>query len=162
MDMIFHMFFGLVISKILYGDYLFSVMVFSMLPDLIGTIYLQILHIKTSSKKSIRKFMHDWRNKSTFYGKIDKFLYRIAHSILGLVIISVISYFFFENFISLSILYLSHILIDVFTHDKEYSTRLFYPFSDILIQGKNWATNNLVFFSFWIPLLIFFLIQIIL
>ena len=160
MDIIFHYVVGLLISKYFLGEYSFLVIITSMLPDLIGTTYFQIQKVKQCSKKSFKFFFKDFRKytkKGNFFTNLDKALYRFTHSLVTWILFTLLCLLVFpEIFLILSIAYLSHIIIDILTHNREFSTRLLYPFSDFHIQGFSWATNWKVFIGFWTILIIIF------
>ena len=122
MDLLYHLVVGLILSKQMLGEYLFLVVLFSMLPDLLGTIHLQILHIKDSSKKSFKIFINEWRHHTDFHGKWDKLFYRTSHSLFFWLALSLGLYFITNMYLVLSLAYLSHIVIDIFTHDGAFAT----------------------------------------
>jgi hypothetical protein len=60
----------------------------------------------------------------------------------------------------LTVCYLSHILIDIPTHQDEFATRILYPLSDFHIQGRTWVKDRKHFSMFWIGLIVAFILQI--
>ncbi len=154
MDVLFHLVSGLMLAKIFQNENVLAVLIFSVLPDLLGAAYFNLLCIKNAPKKSLVKFIGEWKRRSHFYGTWDKFAYRITHSIVGWVFITSLAYLFLKNFEILSLAYLIHILIDLPTHEGEISPRLFYPFHDWSIHGLYWATNIRILFLFWACLML--------
>ncbi|MEK6917003.1 MAG: metal-dependent hydrolase [Nanoarchaeota archaeon] len=164
MDILFHYIAGIMISKLVTGEYLFIAGIIAMLPDLIVTIFCETEKIRLSSKKSLKLFILDFKKYSKrikFVGSFDKLMYRITHSLFTWVLFSLVMFLFFKNlFIVLSLAYLSHILVDIFTHERDFATRIFYPLSEFHIKAKSWGLHKEVFIIAWSFLLIvFFLIS---
>lgn len=162
MDAFYHGLTGLLISKSLTGDYLASALVFATLPDLLGTSPFQYFKLKNSSKKSLKIFIDDFikhTKRNRFFTKIDRASYRTTHGLFSLFFVVILSYVLFKNIWQvLTLCYLSHLFIDALTHEGEFAFRPFWPFSNFNLKGKSWA-NYYIFLSFWIVLIIAFLIQ---
>ncbi|MDO8451575.1 MAG: hypothetical protein Q7S76_01775, partial [bacterium] len=79
-----------------------------------------------------------------------KIAYRTTHSWFMLIPVGLVAYGIAKDgWWILTISYFSHLLIDLFTHEKEFAQRPLYPVSDFHVEGKNWATNSSVYFFFW-------------
>lgn len=72
--------------------------------------------------------------------------YKITHSWIGLLVCAFAPGYIFWP-------YLSHILLDIPTHGKDWAPRLFYP-SSICIPASEWEFFNI---SWWIGLILAFL-----
>ncbi|MBL7169922.1 MAG: hypothetical protein ISS48_02810 [Candidatus Aenigmarchaeota archaeon] len=156
MDILFHFTVGLIISKLLTGNYLILAGLFSMLPDLAGLI-IRVKELIDCRKSPLKKIISDFREsgfKGKFYAEWCYPLYRSTHNLFTWLIVTVFSYLFFPNiFWLLPICYLSHIIIDIYSHQKGFATRLFFPFSDFHIEGRTWADWRIFGFS-WGALLL--------
>jgi len=162
MDCAFHALTALAVSKELTGKYLLSASLFSILPDFIGATPYELKKIQHSSKRSLKGFSADFKKltrNGTFFSSFDKAAYRAAHSWLSLIPVSLIALAFCGKlWWVLTISYFSHLLVDVFTHEKEFSQRPLYPFFDWHITGKSWENKN-VFLGFWFILLTVLFLQ---
>jgi len=164
MDFVFHSLTGLIISKEIADKYLVGAFLFSVLPD-IGAIPYKYIKFKTSSKKSFTKFVKDFslpNKRGRFYNDLDKTAYRSTHSLFSLIPMGLLAFVISRQYwIIFSICYLFHLFIDAFTHEKEFSLRLFYPLSTWSIEGKDWSVNKKIFILFWLLLISVFTIQLI-
>lgn len=161
MNVAFHGLTGLVISKQFTGKYLFEALLFGIMPD-IGAFPYQYNKIKNCSKKSFKVFIQDFlklTHRAKFFGNWDRIIYRLTHSILVLFPVSLLALIVLKEFwLILSLSYLSHLIIDVFTHEKDFSQRPFYPLLDWKFKGKDWHKRH-IFLSFWLVLIIIFILQ---
>lgn len=162
MDVLYHGLTGLIISKAISGEYMTSAAVFAVLPDLLGALPYQYQKIKHSSKKSLAQFIKDFikfTGRDTFFGRLDKLTYRVSHSLIFYGLLTLILWSISKNhWWILSLSYLSHIGIDIFTHQGEFSQRLLFPISDWHITGKSWTRHGGTYVFFWIVLGLLFLI----
>ncbi len=139
--------------------------IFSMLPDLLGTSAFQYFKLKNASKSSVKAFVSDFvaftkRNK--FFSKWDKLTYRTTHTLLSLPFTAFTAFVFFRDiWWILTICYLSHLLVDLPTHEGEFAFRPLWPLSNRSLTGKSWATNFNLFFAFWAILIAVFLFQLV-
>ena len=78
-------------------------------------------------------------------------LYKYAHSLWFLPLFYMIEPLFFYG-------YLSHILIDIPTHNSNFSVSLFYPFTKDIRLTNEWEFNNLTFYMGFIWTIIIILI----
>jgi membrane-bound metal-dependent hydrolase YbcI (DUF457 family) len=165
MDFLYHAAIGLGISKTIGGSYDPYAAVFALLPDLIGITPFAYLKLKNDSHDSFMAFITNSFNVTKvdiFFTSFDRSLYRTTHSLLFTALLTIFLYLLFpQTWLIYSLSYLSHILVDVPTHDGEFATRLLYPISDIHYQGKNWAKNKRIFTILWGLLLAILLISLI-
>lgn len=160
MDFLYHASTGIIISKVITGKVSPEATVFAVLPDLIGFVGHTYLMVKYASQhKTFWKKFHIEIQKTSFYNGLDKFSYRIAHSLFTWAGTTVLLYLLLPKlWLACSLSYLSHILIDIPTHDGAFAQRIFYPFSDWHIQGKYWTTNRNLIIFFWGLLILFVLL----
>ncbi|MBW2977342.1 hypothetical protein KY331_00705 [Candidatus Woesearchaeota archaeon] len=158
MDVLFHMILGMIISKQIFQNYSLVIIIASILPDLIGTSCNEVLKITHSLKKSFKNFFTNYMKytrQMSFFGKTDRFLYKFMHSFTSWLIFSSIIFIFFRNlFIIASLAYLLHIIIDISTHDKQFTLELFYPFSKFQIEGRSWRQDWGIFLTYWAILIL--------
>lgn len=163
MDVLYHGLTGLVISKAISGEYILSAAALAVLPDILGALPYQYQKIKHSSKKSLAQFIKDFikfTGRDTFFGQLDKLTYRVSHSLIFYGLITLILFILFkDHWWILSLSYLSHIGIDIFTHEGEFSQRLLFPVSDWHITGKSWVRHGSTYFIFWGVLGVLFLVS---
>jgi len=152
MDFFFHGILGLLISKLITGDYLLLAFVFAILPDLLGTsvhLYYRFRHSLTGWGKLL------WPGGGRFFNRIDKFAYRITHSLFFVFIVSVFAFIFFKKeWLVFSLACFSHLLVDIPTHQGEFSQQPFWPFFNWRIKGKSWVSHPRMFILFWLLLII--------
>lgn len=163
MDILYHAVSGIAIAKSMDASSPYGAAVFAMLPDLAGIIpYFSIKFIEAAKNPDggvIKTFMHLVQN-NRFVTRIDTTAYRATHSLFTAAAIAVLTYAFFrDQWVLLSVSYLSHILIDIPTHDEDFATRIFFPVSDFHMQGANWTTHPKLFLFFWavLGIIVFFL-----
>ncbi len=163
MDIIFHAATGLVIAKATTNQYLPLAALYSVLPDVLGftphvsRVLSRVYRTKTSNRLS--HLFHEAK-RTTFYSDFDRICYRTTHSLLFWLGTTVLTMYLFPHiWKSLSLIYLSHILIDLPTHDGQFSQYPFFPLSTWHVRGAFWVTHTKHFFLFWIPLFIGALLQ---
>jgi hypothetical protein len=153
----YHAVVGVVIAKSLGGHYALPAAIVAMLPDIVGTLpyyYYKLTQTKRTLWKEFFVDVYHATTSNTFTYRFDKHLYYATHSLFTAAIFSLMLYFILPTIWTLfSFCYLSHIIIDIPTHDGELATRFFYPFSDIHYEANNWTKHYKSFFSFWIVLL---------
>lgn len=165
MDILYHAVSGIAIAKSMDASYPYGAAVAAMLPDLAGIIpYFAIKFIEASKNPAggIIKTYMDLIQTNRFVNGIDAAAYRATHSLYTAAAFAILTYLFFrEQWLLLSVSYLSHILIDIPTHDGDFATRILFPTSDVHIQGANWATHPKLFLFFWAAMgvVVFFLWQ---
>lgn len=82
-------------------------------------------------------------------------VYYTTHSLIPISCITVLLFIFLPNYWFLVVPYYFHIALDMVTHEKVWSTRLLYPFSDFhFIFGKNWWREKWIIATNWLALLI--------
>lgn len=157
MDIMYHAVVGVVIAKSFGEHYALPAAIFSILPDVIGTLpyyYYKLTRTKRTLWKEFFIDLYRASTSNTFTHSVDKRFYYITHSLFTTALLTIFLYFLFpQTWIMFSLCYLSHIIIDIPTHDGELATRFLYPFSDIHYQANNWTLHYKSFFSFWIMLL---------
>ena len=155
MDLFYHFFIGMIISKLFLGYYSLPVIISSGFIDIIGIIPFIVQKIINQPKKVIK----DWLNGHVeFYSNTEKIVYRTTHSLLFAIFFTIICYIFFNKIgLIMGLANLSHLLIDIFTHNNDFSTRLLYPFSDFHVKGKNWNIKEPRFYLFWILGIVIFI-----
>lgn len=157
MDIMYHAVVGVVIAKAFGDQHQFPSAMMSMLPDIIGTVPYYYYKLTGTKRVTWRAFFVDLYHASTsntFTKNIDKHVYHSTHSLITYAILTILLYFMFpQTWHIFSLCYLSHILIDIPTHDGELATRFLYPISNIHFNSKNWAQHYKSFFGFWIVLL---------
>ena len=157
MDIMYHAVTGVVIAKSFGSHYELPAAMMAMLPDIIGTIPYYYHKLTSTKRVTWRAFFIDVYHactSNTFTKNIDKHVYYATHSLITTAVLTVFLYVFLPGtWFIFSLSYLSHILIDIPTHDGELATRFLYPLSDLHYQANNWTRHYKSFFSFWIVLL---------
>lgn len=104
-----------------------------LLPDLISTVigfvYLQI--VNGFDLNFNWGLLPDW----------SRVLYSYSHSIVGLIIFSILIMIFARHYLILIFPYAFHIFLDLFTHVSDPLARIFYPFVEYdssRLWGINW------------------------
>jgi len=155
MDPGFHFLTGLAISKGLTGQYLPGAAVAALIADF-GVLPNVFSKVTSAARKSLRQSFDNYVKdtlRGDFHSSFGRAAHRFSHSLLAWLMASLIIWIISKTYWWLfSLCYLSHILIDIFTHEKDYAVRPFYPFSDWKIDGRHWETNKKIFFSFWMGL----------
>lgn len=157
MDILYHAVSGIAIAKTFGSSDVLPVALAATLPYLLGIIPFYAIKLKDAivSPQSTIKTYTRLLLSNKFANKLDATFYRCTHSLIGAGIFAICMYFLFPaQWLILSLSYLSHIVIDIPTHQGQFATRLLYPFSDVHIEGSNWSTNPKLFLSFWLGLLL--------
>lgn len=81
-------------------------------------------------------------------------VYRSTHNLFAWGGFTLLLLLFLPSYSILSLAWLSHILVDIPTHDGEWGTRLFYPFSDFHFKGINWPHSKIVIITNFVLLLV--------
>lgn len=110
MDFVTHSVWGLTIVR--KRKFFWLIILFSVLPDIAYPLY---------------RFGYLPNGSVNFY--------YFTHSLLAIFLVFFFLYLFKRPYLSLTLPYLAHVLIDIPTHCGLFSTRLFYPFSDLHICG---------------------------
>jgi len=153
MDVLYHGIVGFAIAKTLGPRYEAAGVLAAIAPDIAGSIPYFYFKLQEVSTKSVKIFVHDFVGmfgKNKFKNNIDRIPYQTTHSLFFAALVSIFAYIFFRPawpVVSLS--YISHILIDIPTHDGDFTTYFLFPFSRMHVNGKNWAKNPGIFFAFW-------------
>ena len=153
MDVLYHGLVGVAIAKGLDASSYLPVTVSALLPDLIGIIpfyYFKLSHaLKKPEGKRIKTLYLELMS-NTFTNAFDAAVYRTTHSLVTACLYSLILYTWFrEIWLPGTLGYLSHILIDIPTHDGEFATRVLYPYSRVTFSGSNWGKSPVLFILFW-------------
>lgn len=163
MDILYHAASGIAIAHIMHAPSPYSAAFAATLPDVAGIIpYFAIKLIQASKNPEggiLTAFIRKIRT-NTFANAVDATCYRATHSLYTAAAVAGLAYLFFrDQWLLLSVSYLSHILIDIPAHDGDFATRVLFPTSTIRIQGANWATHPKIFLSYWAALgsIMFFL-----
>ena len=149
MDIISHLFWSLTIfGNILNWKSILIILLISILPDLPWIDYyvhkfknakskkLKFLSFFRSDKGAVLKYLHE--SKPNFLREAHFFL----HSFLAWFILTLIVWVFFSNYLFLSVVYLSHLLVDIFTHTGSRGPALLYPFSREGLPGWEFEENK--------------------
>ncbi len=162
MDIAFHALAGLVVSKKLTGDYFWSVSFFSIVPDLIGGVPYHYHKVKHSLKKPPKFFISEFikvTQRGEYFNQLDEFAYRVTHSWLMLIPISAVGLFLFRSMWWVATLgYLFHLLIDLPTHEGNFSHQPLYPLKRFSVKGRAWSRDKRIFAIFWLGLAALYLI----
>ncbi len=165
MDFTYHLIVGATVSRIITGEYSVYGSVAAVFPDLIGTTYYQYLKCIHSSRKSPKRFLEDFRNLTTggkFFGKADRILYQSTHSLFALLPVGIVSYLIFHDYwLVITFGYLSHCVVDFFSHNDDFSQKPFYPMLNFSFKGFGWYTNKKLFVLAWLILVSVLLLQLI-
>lgn len=154
MDVLYHAAVGLILSKATTDTFLPQAALYAVLPDLLGTTIHMAYKVKLCADegnfwKNLKKEMRS----NTFYTKMDKVFYRSTHSLFFWLLITLLTREIFPDMWQLlSLSYLSHILIDIPTHEGEFSQRILFPLSDWHFIGKSWAGNRKMYRLYWFAL----------
>ena len=161
MDVIYHALVGAAIAESTGSPYIQSSALFAVLPDLVGAAPFIYYKLTARPKEAPHTWLQNVKEcvySNTFTNSIDRIMYGITHSLVFALLVSLLSYLFFPAaWATLSLSYISHIIIDIPTHEGDFATRIFYPYSDFHFESKNWATNPKLFFIFWGVLLVWIL-----
>lgn len=153
MDVLYHGVIGFTIAKSFGGGYEIPAIISAIIPDIVGTAPFFFFKLQRASKKSLKIFTQDafrLLTSNTFSNTIDCTVYQITHSFITAFLITIISYVLFRPaWIIISLNYISHILIDIPTHDGEFSTYFLYPLSTYHKENKNWAKSPKIFLTWW-------------
>lgn len=156
MDVLYHALTGIAIAKSMDAPYIYTSAVAATLPDIVGIIPFYAIKFREAVDSPRGSFIKTYAHhlmSNKFAHNLDRATYRITHSFYGAAFFSLLSYIFFrDQWIVLSLSYLSHILIDIPTHEGDFATRILYPSSDTHFQGSNWSTHPKRFLLFWVIL----------
>ncbi len=128
MDVISHVLIGEIIFLLTGGTITtnFLIILFAVIADIVHIPYYLIL-----GKKNNRKFCiaqkQDWEKMSEKY-KFFTILYNTTHNIFFAILIILPIILFFKLSIWIFFAYLSHIIVDIFTHKGELEIENFWPF----------------------------------
>lgn len=162
MDVLYHALTGIAISKSMGGTDPTLAAVAAMLPDIAGTIPFYYYKFREAAKSPPVAFapsLFTLLTSNKFANATDAASYRITHSLFTALGITILAYFIFPNsWLILSLSYVSHILIDIPTHDGDFATRMFYPWDTHFTLGKNWSKSWRLSLAFWLYLGSFYLL----
>lgn len=152
MDILYHTVVGYAIGESMGGHELAGILG-STLPDLVGTApfyYLKLKRISKTSIQSVSSGIWEMLTSNKFLNSFDRITYHTTHSFITAALITIISYLFFHPVWSvISVAYISHILIDIPTHEGDFATHFLYPLSHIHAAAKNWIKHPALFLTFW-------------
>lgn len=162
MDILYHAASGIAIAKSMHTPDIGGAALSAMLPDILGIIpfyAIKFMEATPAPKTTfIKKYTHLLLSNK-FANAFDTAVYRTTHSLYAAAAYSIVMYIFFrEQWMLYSVCYLSHILIDIPTHEGDFATRILYPSSDFHFRGSNWSTNPKRFLSFWLALILVMLL----
>jgi len=121
---------------------------FGALPDLITALYGLFRH-----RKSYLKYL----NKLAFAeGANDDYLkvYHFFHSFVPISLFTFVLSFVNSSYLIITIPYYLHILMDIFTHQGVWATKIFYPLSNFHFEGYNWWKHKWASIGNWAALII--------
>lgn len=158
MDILYHAIVGAGISKAMTGSYSYGAVISSVLPDLIGTIPYFYLKVRKAEKRSLVGFFRSFLTSvhtNTFDRDLDRIMYRVTHSLFSAGLYAGVMYLCTPGiWLVPSLSYLSHILIDIPTHEGDFATRIFYPVSGFYIEARSWSQSYRSFVGFWTILIL--------
>ena len=96
----------------------------------------KIISIFKSKKGQVMHYLH--KHQPNYLRTMHFFM----HSLFGWWLFSLIVVLFFRNYLFLSFVYLSHIIIDIPSHGRIRGPILFYPFSKISFNGIEFEEHN--------------------
>jgi len=156
MDILYHALTGIAISKSMGGSDPALAAVAAILPDIVGATpfyYYKFRQALASPPTAFPRLLFTPLTSNKFSNAIDAASYRITHSLFAALGVAILAYFVYPNsWIIISLSYLSHILIDIPTHEGDFATRICYPWDMHTRLGKNWSTNWQVSLAFWLYL----------
>ncbi|MCX8178548.1 MAG: metal-dependent hydrolase [Candidatus Aenigmarchaeota archaeon] len=131
-------------------DLFFLVFIFSNFPDILSAPFFFYYAIKEKFPIK-KKVLFEWKPPREYLE-----YYRFFHSILGTLLITSVFNVFFPQYTKVFLLcYISHIILDMFSHGGFWATRIFYPFSDFHLGfTKNHWEHKLTRRTIFIALLI--------
>ncbi len=153
MDVLYHAATGVVISKATGSPHLLPAAISAVLPDLIGALpfyFYKLQRISQEPKEKRWKSLYPWLMTNAFDNDLDATVYRATHSLFAAAIFAAATNIVFPDMWgTLALSYLSHIIIDIPTHEGDFATKIFYPVSHAHLLGSNWAANRKLFFRYW-------------
>ncbi len=156
MDVLYHALSGVAIAKSMGSPDLLAAAAAAIAPDLMGIIPFYSIKFIEATRVPEHTFAQTYAyllRSNKFAGTWDMAAYRSTHTLYGAAFFSMCMFVFFPHqWLVLSISYISHILIDIPTHEGDFATRILYPLSDVHIRGLNWSTNLKLFLFFWLML----------
>lgn len=162
MNLIYHAAVGTIASKGILGKIDKVVVLSSIFADLASVplnIVMKIMKVLANRNDNLFKSLVDTIEHDSFATKVNEHMYRIFHSLLILIPVTLLAFIYYrEIWYVIAIAYFSHIVIDIPSHRGVWATRIFYPFSDFHIDGKNWWNNKLIFVTMWALLFIVLLL----
>jgi membrane-bound metal-dependent hydrolase YbcI (DUF457 family) len=128
MDVISHALIGEIIYLLSGGTTAtnFLIILFAVIADIVHIPFYLILGKKNSRRFCIAK-KQDWEGASVKY-KFFTFLYNTTHSLFFTFLVISPVIIFFKLSIWCFLAYLSHIIVDIFTHKGEWAIKIFWPF----------------------------------
>lgn len=138
MDLISHSLWA--ITLIRRRDLLGPIALAACLPDLFGQSWTIFSRVRRVRQLGLRKVL----DVNIVLSEMDLVVYRSFHSLLAWGVFTGLVYLFLHDYLVLSLAYLSHILVDIPVHRGIWATRVFYPFSDFHIEGRNWWQSKRV------------------
>lgn len=162
MDILYHALTGVAISKSMGGTDPTLAAVAAMLPDIVGTTpfyYFKFRKALQSPQVALSPSFFALLTSNKFFNSIDAATYRTTHSLftaLGMIILAFV--YFPDSWLILSLSYISHILIDIPTHDGDFATRMLYPWDTHFRFGKNWSKSWRLSLAFWLLLGAYYLL----
>lgn len=153
MDVLYHGLVGAVIAERTSAPSPLPAILSALLPDVVGTVpfyaFKLLRALQRPGPMNLRNLYADCMS-NTFTNRIDKTAYRFTHSFVTALLYSLILFTWFRDiWLPASLGYISHILIDIPTHDGEFAARIFYPYFRVKIAGVNWTSNPALFLLFW-------------
>lgn len=121
---------------------------FGALPDLLAALY-GLLAYRSNYLKYLNRFAFA-EHVNDYYLKV----YYFFHSFIPISVFTLILYVVSPSYVAVTIPYYLHILMDIFTHQGAWATRIFYPLSDFHFQGMNWWKNKWITIGNWTAILI--------
>jgi membrane-bound metal-dependent hydrolase YbcI (DUF457 family) len=157
MDIIFHIVLGILLSKNFLNGYNFIVVIFSLLPDLIGALPYEMEKFYRSMKfkgNKIKKYLSFTKRTKTF-SEYQKIIYKSTHNLFAWLFFTLIARILWEDiYIVLSISYFLHLFFDSYTHEGDFAMQPFYPLK-FFIKGKSWTLSKRVMLINWTFLILF-------
>lgn len=153
MDVFYHSLTGVAIAARLHAASPLPAVLSSLIPDIVGILpfyWFKASSIWNDPKKRTVSHLYSALMSNTFTNAIDATVYRFTHSLITAGLYSLILFTWFREIaLPASLAYASHILIDVPTHNGDFATQIFYPYSHVSLKGADWVRSPQVFFLLW-------------
>ncbi|RLG90174.1 MAG: hypothetical protein DRO36_06540 [Candidatus Hecatellales archaeon] len=125
---------------------------FGLLPDIIWGVYWALKYRGQSFNRGL-----EVRNSPENL-EVHFQVYYFVHSLIPITVVTIIIYLVAPSYTIVVIPYYLHIIMDIFTHQGVWATRIFYPLSDFYFEGRDWWRNRWISIGNWLALVVINLI----